>query len=66
MLHLPVEIGGVVATTASYKGMRREEFLDLIVSRLYLDAVLIELFLIHVLSYFFCKFVHFYNYYKHH
>ena len=63
VLHLAVKLTCIVSTTASNERVRREKFLDLIVSRLHLNAVLIELLLVHVLCNFFSKFVHFYNYY---
>ena len=66
MLHLSVKVTSVVPSTASNKRVWREELLDLVMSRLNLDAMLIELLLVHVLCNSFCEFMHFYNYYEHH
>jgi len=63
VLHFTVEVTCIVAAATSYKGVRGEKLLYLIVRGLNLDAVLIELFLVHVFGDSFGKFMHFYNYY---
>lgn len=64
--HFTINVTCVVSATGADKSVWREELLNLIMTRLDVNAVLIELLLIHVLGDPLSVFMHFYNYNEHH